>query len=117
MVKVTPGREVLTITENGYGKRFDPNEIPLHHRGSGGVKILSNMSKTGKLRKLGMVNESDHIIILTQSGKVIRLKSSDINLQKRASMGTRLIDTLENDVVVDVEVIPHEKEFEEEELF
>jgi len=117
MVKVTPGREVLTITENGYGKRFDPNEIPLHHRGSGGVKILSNMSKTGKLRKLGMVNESDHIIILTQSGKVIRLKSSDINLQKRASMGTRLIDTLEDDVVVDVEVIPHEKEFEEEELF
>jgi len=117
MVKVTPGREVLTITENGYGKRFDPNEIPLHHRGSGGVKILSTMSKTGKLRKLGMVNESDHIIILTQSGKVIRLKSSDINLQKRASMGTRLIDTLEDDVVVDVEVIPHEKEFEEEELF
>lgn len=117
MVKVTPGREVLTITEKGYGKRFDPNEIALHHRGSGGVKILSNMSKTGKLRKLGMVNESDHIIILTQSGKVIRLKSSDINLQKRASMGTRLIDTLEDDVVVDVEVIPHEKEFEEEELF
>ena len=117
MVKVTPGREVLTITENGYGKRFDPNEIALHHRGSGGVKILSNMSKTGKLRKLGMVNESDHIIILTQSGKVIRLKSSEINLQKRASMGTRLIDTLEDDVVIDVEVIPHEKEFEEEELF
>ena len=117
MVRVTPEREVLTITENGYGKRFDPQEIPVHHRGAGGVKILAGMHKTGKLRKLGMVNESDHIILLTQSGKVIRLKSSEINLQKRASMGTKLMDTNEDDIVVDVEIIPHEKEFEEEEIF
>lgn len=117
MVKVVSGREVLTVTEHGYGKRFSPSEIALHHRNTGGVKILSGMARTGKLKKLGIVNEKDDIIILTRTGKVIRIKSAEINLQKRASMGTRLIDTTIGDTVVDCEIIPHEEGLEEEELF
>ncbi|MGB9825015.1 MAG: DNA gyrase subunit A [Candidatus Hydrothermia bacterium] len=117
MVKVVPGREILTITENGFGKRFSYDEIALHHRNTGGVKILSGIEKTGNLKKLGVVNEQDEIIILTKSGKVIRLKSEEIRVLKRTSMGTKLVDTGEQDVVIDCEIIPHQEGIEEEELF
>ncbi|HOP33200.1 MAG TPA: DNA gyrase subunit A [Candidatus Hydrothermia bacterium] len=117
MVKVSHNKEVLTITELGYGKRFLPSEITLHHRNTGGVKILSGIKKTGKLKKLAMVTEKDDIIILAKSGKVIRIKAAEINLQKRASMGTKLIDTIDGDLVVDCEIIPHQEGLEEEELF
>ncbi len=117
MVKVSQGREILTITENGFGKRFSYDEITLHHRNTGGVKILSGIEKTGNLKKLGVVNEKDEIIILTRSGKVIRLKSEEIRVLKRTSMGTKLVDTGEQDIVIDCEIIPHQEGIEEEELF
>ncbi|MEO0251681.1 MAG: DNA gyrase C-terminal beta-propeller domain-containing protein, partial [candidate division WOR-3 bacterium] len=115
--KVIPGREILTITENGYGKRFSYEEIALRHRNTGGVKILTGQQKTGNLKKLGVVNEKDEIIILTKNGKVIRLKSEEVKVLRRASMGTKLVDTAEMDQVVDCEIIPHQEGFEEEELF
>lgn len=118
MVKITKGREILTVSEFGFGKKFMPHEIPVHHRNSSGVKIISGVQKTGKLRKIGVVNEEDDVIILTKSGKVIRIKSKEVNLQKRASMGTRLIDSVfEEDHVIDVEIIPRQEGLEEEELF
>lgn len=118
MVKITKGREILTVSEFGFGKKFMPHEIPVHHRNSSGVKIISGVQKTGKLRKIGVVNEEDDVIILTKSGKVIRIKSKEVNLQKRASMGTRLIDgVFEEDHVIDVEIIPRQEGLEEEELF
>ncbi len=118
MVKITKGREILTVSEFGFGKKFMPHEIPVHHRNSSGVKIISGVQKTGKLRKIGIVNEEDDVIILTKSGKVIRIKSKEVNLQKRASMGTRLIDgVFEEDHVIDVEIIPRQEGLEEEELF
>lgn len=117
MVKVIPGREILTITENGYGKRFSYEEIALRHRNTGGVKILVGQEKTGNLKKLGVVNEKDEIIILTKNGKVIRLKSEEVKVLRRASMGTKLVDTDEFDQVVDCEIIPHQEGIEEEVLF
>jgi len=113
MVKVEPRKKVLTITENGYGKKFDPEEIRLTRRGAMGVKIQKITSKTGTLKRVGMVDGRDDIILLTKAGSVIRLKSSEISELSRYAMGVRLMRVKEHDKIVDAEIIPYEESIEE----
>jgi len=113
MVKVEPRKKVLTITENGYGKKFDPEEIRLTRRGAMGVTIQKITPKTGALKRVGMVDGRDDIILLTKAGSVIRLKSSEISSFSRYAMGVRLMKVKENDKIVDAEIIPYEESLEE----
>jgi len=113
MVKVEPRKKVLTITENGYGKKFDPEEIRLTRRGAMGVRIQKITPKTGTLKRVGMVDGRDDIILLTKAGSVIRLKSSEISSFSRYAMGVRLMKVKEQDKIVDAEIIPYEESLEE----
>lgn len=113
MVKVEPRKKVLTITENGYGKKFDPEEIRLTRRGAMGVRIQKITPKTGALKRVGMVDGRDDIILLTKAGSVIRLKSSEISSFSRYAMGVRLMKVKEQDKIVDAEIIPYEESLEE----
>jgi len=113
MVKVESCKKVLTITENGYGKKFDPEEIRLTRRGAMGVKIQKITPKTGALKRVGMVDGRDDIILLTKAGSVIRLKSSEISSFTRYAMGVRLMKVKEQDKIVDAEIIPYEESLEE----
>ena len=113
MVKVEPRKKVLTITENGYGKKFDPEEIRLTRRAAMGVRIQKITPKTGTLKRVGMVDGRDDIILLTKAGSVIRLKSSEISSFSRYAMGVRLMKVKEQDKIVDAEIIPYEESLEE----
>ena len=113
MVKVESRKKVLTITENGYGKKFDPEGIRLTRRGAMGVKIQKITPKTGALKRVGMVDGRDDIILLTKAGSVIRLKSSEISGFSRYAMGVRLMKVKEQDKIVDAEIIPYEESLEE----
>ena len=113
MVKVESRKKVLTITENGYGKKFDPEGIRLTRRGAMGVKIQKITPKTGALKRVGMVDGRDDIILLTKAGSVIRLKSSEISSFSRYAMGVRLMKVKEQDKIVDAEIIPYEESLEE----
>ncbi|MEG1752061.1 MAG: DNA gyrase subunit A [Clostridia bacterium] len=104
--------QILTISENGYGKRCNPSEYRLQGRGGMGVKAGIFNEKTGDLVNLKQVKEDQDIIIVSDNGVVIRTPAENISLLSRNTQGVKLM-TLKGDAKV-VCVAPAEKESEEE---
>jgi DNA gyrase subunit A len=92
--------EVLTITENGYGKRTKFEDYRVQHRGGYGVKNLKMSDKTGLIVGVKPVNDEDEIIAVTANGKAIRFKASDVSITSRVTMGVKCVRLDEGDKVV-----------------
>lgn len=82
---------VLTVTENGYGKRTKTSAYRLQRRGGKGIINVKITSKTGFAVSVIRVNDDDNIFIITNSGRMIRLKVKDISIMGRHAQGIRLI--------------------------
>jgi len=97
----TQGEHLLTISENGYGKRTEIGEFNVQHRGGKGVKCYKIMEKTGNIVGAKAVNEEQEIMIITNEGIIIRIEVKDISILGRITSGVKLIsmDT-ENDIRV-----------------
>lgn len=95
-------QEVLIVTENGYGKRTPIDEYRLTHRGSKGVKTLNITDKNGKIVAFKSVDGDEDIIIITDSGVVIRVPVEQISSMGRATQGIRLINLKDNQKVTTV---------------
>ncbi len=93
---------LLTVTENGYGKRTKASEYRLQSRGGKGVFTIKVNKRNGKVISVLQVTKDDEIIIIASSGKLIRTKAKSISLIGRATQGVRLIDLADNDKVVSV---------------
>ncbi len=93
---------ILVITELGFGKRSSYSLFGVKGRGGMGMACGKVSDKSGSLVKAYGVKDKDEVIIITKTGAVIRLKVSDVKLQGRATIGTRLITLKENDQVVDL---------------
>ena len=106
--------EVLTVSENGIGKRTPIAEFSVHHRGSSGILVFKKSERTGNLVKAIPVRPDDEIMIITRNEKTIRLKVSGIKSQARVTSGVKLIDTSDNDVVIEVSRIEPGEEAEED---
>jgi DNA gyrase subunit A len=106
--------EVLTVSENGIGKRTPITEFSVHHRGSSGILVFKKSERTGNLVKAIPVKPDDEIMIITRNEKTIRLKVSGIKSQARVTSGVKLIDTSDNDVVIEVSRIEPGEEAEED---
>ena len=91
--------QILTITENGFGKRTEVEKYRLIGRGGKGVTTLKITEKTGSIINAFQVKNGDDIILLSSVGKANRLKSSDISIIGRATQGVRLVK-LEEDIKV-----------------
>ena len=91
--------QILTITENGFGKRTEVEKYRLIGRGGKGVTTLKITEKTGSIINAFQVKNGDDIILLSSVGKANRLKSSDISIIGRATQGVRLM-RLEEDIKV-----------------
>ena len=111
----TPGKEVLVATENGYGKRTTIDEYRTTHRGSKGVKTLNTTEKTGNIVAFKVVNDDEDLMIITNSGMVIRIPISQISVMSRVTQGVRLITLKDEQKVTSVFNIPKEEEAKEEE--
>ncbi|NLV49211.1 MAG: DNA gyrase subunit A [Clostridiales bacterium] len=90
------GGALLTVTENGYGKRTDINEYlrgdnEPQRRGGLGLKNYVITEKTGKVAAAKVVDENDDVLIISDDGIIIRTATSDINLYGRATQGVRLM--------------------------
>ena len=109
-----PGKEVLVVTENGYGKRTTIDEYRTTHRGSKGVKTLNSTDKTGNIVAFKVVNDEEDLMIITNSGMVIRIPISQISVMSRVTQGVRLITLKEDQKVTSVFNIPKEDTNEEE---
>ena len=106
------GKEVLVVTENGYGKRTTIDEYRTTHRGSKGVKTLNSTEKTGNIVAFKVVSDLEDLMIITDSGMVIRIPISQISLMSRVTQGVRLINLKDNQKVTSVFNIPKEDEIE-----
>ncbi len=109
---VSQGKEVLVVTENGYGKRTSIDEYRITHRGSKGVKTLNSTDKTGNIVAFKVVNNEEDLMIITNSGIVIRIPISQISVMSRVTQGVRLINLKDSQKVTSVFNIPKEEESE-----
>ncbi|MBE6157705.1 MAG: DNA gyrase subunit A [Firmicutes bacterium] len=111
---VMPGQYVLIVTENGYGKQTVIDEYRLTHRGSKGVKALNITEKNGMMASLTCVNpnEEHDVMIITDSGIIIKMPLEQISVLKRATQGVRLINLKDDQKVSTVAVIMKETEEE-----
>ncbi|HBE94379.1 MAG TPA: DNA gyrase subunit A, partial [Desulfovibrio sp.] len=92
MAVVEPGGYLLVLTEKGYGKRTPLDQYRLQTRGGKGVINMRVTAKTGEVMGAVMVQESDEIVMLTSTNKVIRIGVGEISLtQGRATQGVRLV--------------------------
>ena len=85
--RVTPGRTVLTITENGYGKRTPVEDYRVTSRGGLGIKNYMVTEKTGKVMGIKVVDGGEDLLLVTQSGILIRTHVDAIRLAGRATQG------------------------------
>ena len=104
----TDGKEVLVVTENGYGKRTLIDEYRTTHRGSKGVKTLNSTDKTGNIVAFKVVSDLEDLMIITDSGMVIRIPISQVSRTSRVTQGVRLISLKDNQKVTSVFNIPKE---------
>ena len=98
---------VLVVSENGFGKRSDPQEYRLTARGSKGVKTLNITDKTGSVVAIKNVTAQNDLMIITRSGLTIRMPVDGIREAGRATQGVKLINLREGDGIAAVSVVAH----------
>lgn len=96
---------LLVIGEKGLGKRTDFEEYRKTSRGSKGVRTMNITDKTGKLVALKNVTEENDLLIITQSGLIIRMAVADIKQAGRNTQGVKLINIRDNDSIASVSVV------------
>jgi DNA gyrase subunit A len=96
------GAAILTITENGYGKRTDTKEYRAQQRGGKGVFSIKTSERNGPVVSANQVTENDELMILSGNGKIIRMKTSDISVIGRHTQGVKLINLETSEKVVAV---------------
>lgn len=108
---ISGDEEILIVTENGYGKKTNISEYRLTHRGSKGVKALNVTEKNGMLISLKSVISHDHdLMIITDSGIIIRIPLSQVSTLRRATQGVRLINLKDDQKVATVALVEKNEE-------
>ncbi|MEO6803130.1 MAG: DNA gyrase C-terminal beta-propeller domain-containing protein, partial [Granulicella sp.] len=100
---------ILSVTENGYGKRTDVDQYRLQTRGGKGVINVKTAAKNGKVSGINLVDETSELMVISQFGKIIRIDTQSIRLAGRSTMGVKLLDLEDQDKVAAAVVIPPEE--------
>ena len=117
---VEPNEYVLVITEKGYGKKTPVDEYRITNRGGKGVKTVNITEKNGSIVSFKTVDDSKDLMIITDSGVIIRLAVDKISTMSRVTQGVKLINLKEDSIVsstaiVDKEAIDNGSDEEESE--
>ncbi len=107
-------RKVLTISENGFGKRSEPAAYRITRRGGKGVRNLNITEKTGDAVFVDSVADDYDLIITSREGQVIRIPVDSIRLTGRVSQGVKAISLSDNDKVQDATALPSDDDIEQE---
>ncbi len=105
---VNKDEDVLIVTEKGYGKKTNVDQYRLTHRGSKGVKALNVTEKNGNLVSLKTVKGDEDLLIITNSGIIIRIDTQQISTLNRNTQGIRLINLKDNQKVSTVALVEKE---------
>ncbi len=102
MEVVAPHTQILTVTANGYGKRTQASEYRIQNRGGSGIFTVKRTQRTGDVIGIKTVVDEDELMVISNKGKIIRLRAVDIPVQGRSTQGVRLITLEEGERVVAV---------------
>jgi DNA gyrase subunit A len=102
MEVVSPHTQILTVTANGYGKRSQASEYRIQNKGGSGIFTVKRTQKTGDVVSIKTVADEDELMLISDQGKIIRLRAVDIPIQGRTTQGVRLITLEEGERVVAV---------------
>jgi DNA gyrase subunit A len=105
--------DILVVSENGYGKRSKIEDYRLTNRGGKGVKTINITEKTGELISIKSVDDSNDLMIITQSGLTIRMSISSLRILGRTAQGVRLINLKEGDKIASITIVPASEDPEE----
>ena len=103
---------ILSVTENGYGKRTDVDEYRLTGRGGKGVINVKTTGRNGKVVSIMLVNELSEVMVISQFGKIIRIDTATVRESGRSAQGVRLLHLEEGDRLAAASVIPPEEAVE-----
>ncbi len=96
---------VLTLTENGYGKRTKVEEYPIHKRGGQGVIAMQTSDRNGVLVGAVLVDDNDEIMLITDGGTLVRTRTNEISVLGRNTQGVRVIRPGKNEKVIGLDRI------------
>ena len=110
---VNPEQEILIVTDKGYGKKTSIDEYRLTHRGSKGVRALNLTEKNGNMVALKCIDSEDYdVIIVTDSGIVMKMPLNQVSTLRRATQGVRLINLKDEQKVATVAIVEKEESIE-----
>jgi len=116
MEVVSEEATILTVSENGFGKRTETREYPLRRRGGKGVLSMRTTERNGPVVGFRQVDENDEIMLITDRGRIIRMMVNEISVIGRITQGVRLIDIEPGERVVDLASLAETEEETEEEI-
>jgi DNA gyrase subunit A len=99
---------ILTVSENGFGKRTDVDMYRLQSRGGKGVINMRTTPKIGSVNSINLVDDTTEMMVISQFGKIIRIDTKSVRAAGRATMGVKLLDLDTDDKVAAAMVIPPE---------
>jgi len=114
-VAVTPKKHepgayrILSVSENGFGKRTDVEEYRLQTRGGKGVKNMAVTERIGRVNTIQLVDDTSELMVISQFGKIIRVDTKTIRAAGRATQGVRLLSLEPEDKVAAAVIIPPEE--------
>ena len=111
MEVVENDQDVFVITKNGYGKKTPIDEYRITNRGGKGVKTLNITEKNGSIVSFKTVDDSKDLMIITDSGIIIRLAVDKISTMSRVTQGVKLINLKEDSVVSSTSIVDREEDF------
>jgi len=106
-------KDILVVSEKGYGKRSDIDEYRITNRGGKGVRTIKITEKTGSLIALKDVTDNHDLMIITQFGNILRSPVKALRVMGRATQGVRLINLKENDIIASVACVLVNEDTEE----
>ena len=107
---------ILSISENGFGKRTPLKDYRLTARGRKGVINMKTTPRVGKVVGILSVKEDSDLMIITKDGKIIRIESGEIRQAGRSTQGVRLVRMEEGDSVAAASLIPDQRDGIQEDL-
>lgn len=103
-------KTLLTVCENGYGKRTDLDEYRHQHRSGGGVITIKASDRNGYVVGVYLVEDDNDLMVMTEKGKVVRISCSDIRVISRNTQGVRIVKLDEGDKIASVEPLVKQEE-------
>ena len=107
-IVVRSASTLLVVTDKGFGKRSEIDDYRITKRGGKGVITVRTGEKTGNLIAIKEINDQDELVIITNSGMVIRQGVNKIRVMGRATQGVRIVKLQHGDYVTDLVKVPEE---------